>query len=185
MVPWYAKPAYLFLRLFYCYVGGINPFVVIGTVFFLQKIVGFNRFIPWPVHFTSRVTHRKKIKLGTRSFPGFSAHCYIQARNGIIIGNNLRMGPGVGLISANHNIDDYDKWPQEKPIQIGNNVWLGMNTVVMPGVTIGDNVVIGANSVVNADIPDNSLAAGIPCKIICEKKPYQGKAYTDSNEKTV
>ena len=53
-----------------------------------------------------------------------------------------------------------------KPIKIGNNVWIGGNVIVLPGVNIGDNVVIGAGSVVNKDIPSNSMAVGIPCKVI-------------------
>ncbi len=53
-----------------------------------------------------------------------------------------------------------------KPITIGNNVWFGGNVAVMPGVTIGDNCTIAAGSIVTKDIPDNSLAAGVPCKVI-------------------
>ena len=51
---------------------------------------------------------------------------------------------------------------------MGNNVWIGGNVVVLPGVTIGDNVVIGAGSVINKDIPSNSVAVGNPCKVIKE-----------------
>ena len=50
-----------------------------------------------------------------------------------------------------------------------------MNTVVMPGIKIGDNVVVGANSVVTKDLPPNSIAAGVPCKVIKSKEPYVGK----------
>ena len=88
------------------------------------------------------------------------------------------MGPGVGLISANHDINDYDKWIKTNPIEIGNNVWIGMNSVVMPSVIIGDNVVIGANAVVTSDIPSNSIAVGNPCKVIKLKPPYTGKDYS-------
>jgi acetyltransferase-like isoleucine patch superfamily enzyme len=88
------------------------------------------------------------------------------------------MGPGVGLISANHDLNDYDRWPDTPPIRIGDNVWIGMNTVVLPGIKIGDNVVIGSNSVVTKDIPSNSIAAGNPCRVIKEKAPYQGKDYS-------
>lgn len=56
------------------------------------------------------------------------------------------------------------------PIKIGNNVWIGGNVCVMPGVTIGDNVVIGAGSVVTKDIHSNVIAAGTPCKVIKELK---------------
>ena len=55
-----------------------------------------------------------------------------------------------------------------EPVVIGNHVWIGMNSVIMKGVTIGDNVIIGANSVVTRDIPSNTIAAGIPCKVIKE-----------------
>lgn len=55
-----------------------------------------------------------------------------------------------------------------KPITVGNNVWIGADVCVMPGVTIGDNTVIGAGSVVIKDIPSNVLAAGNPCKVIRE-----------------
>lgn len=57
---------------------------------------------------------------------------------------------------------------QAKPIRIGNNVWLGGNVVVLPGVTIGDNIVIGAGSVVTKDVPANSLAVGNPCRVVRE-----------------
>ncbi len=167
------------LRFFYRHIDGANPLYVLGTVFFSQKILGFNRFVPWPVHFTSRVLYHKNITLGKRSFPGWSQGCYIQARNGISIGNNLRMGPNVGLISSNHSNDDYDIWTETEPIKIGDNVWIGMNTVVMPGIEIGNNVIIGANSVVTKSIPDNCIAVGNPCKPIKEKQAYKGATFSD------
>lgn len=53
-----------------------------------------------------------------------------------------------------------------KRVKVGNNVYIGVDTIVMPGVTIGDNVVIGAKSLVNEDIPSNSVALGIPAKVV-------------------
>lgn len=93
------------------------------------------------------------------------------------MGDNVRIGPNVGLISANHCPDDFDKWIKTKPIVIGNNVWIGMNSTVLAGIKIGSNVIIGANSIVTKDIPDNSIAAGNPCKILSEKTPYKGATY--------
>lgn len=87
------------------------------------------------------------------------------------------MGPNVGLISSNHDLDDYDRHLAEEPIMIGDNVWIGMNSVIMPGVRIGDNVVIGAGSVVTRDIPSDSIAAGNPCAVLRPKPPYAGKTY--------
>jgi len=170
--------AELLVRLFYPNVRGANPFHVLALTVIPQKFIGFNRFVGWPVHWSSRVLHRRNIRVGKRSFPGFSANCYIQGRNGIVIGHNLRMGPGVGLVSADHDPDDYDHWRPSDPIRIGDNVWIGMNSVVLPGVNIGSNVVIGANSVVVKDIPDNCIACGNPARKIADKGPYQGRDYS-------
>ncbi|WP_373819986.1 sugar O-acetyltransferase [Glaesserella sp.] len=87
----------------------------------------------------------------------------------ITIGNNVMFAPNVSLFTAGHPID-----PEKRnsglefgmPITIGDNVWIGGNTVVMPNVNIGNNVVIGAGSVVTKDIPDNSVAVGNPCKVL-------------------
>jgi len=167
---------FIFFRVFYCKFHGLRNYYLF-FYFFPQKILRINGSCKWPVHFTSRVLYSKKIKVGRNSAPGLSNSCYIQGKNGIIIGNNLRMGPGVGLISANHNPDNYDEWLKSKPIEIGDNVWLGMNVVVLPGIKIGDNVIIAANSVVTKDVPSNSIAAGAPCRVIKEKDVYKGVSY--------
>jgi len=169
---------WLFLRLFYRSARGFNPLHIMGLHFLPQKVLRINGRVPWPVHFTSRVLYRRNVRLGNRTAPGMNANYYIQGRNGIILGHNVRIGPGVGIVSANHSLDDYDRWDEAPPIRIGDNVWIGMNAVVLPGVQIGDNVVIGANSVVNCDIPSNSIAAGVPCRVLKEKGPYRGKDYS-------
>lgn len=161
------------LRLFYPKFKGMKNYYLI-FFFFPQKILRINGNCKWPVHFTSRVLFAKRIKAGINSAPGLSNGCYVQAKNGIIIGNNLRMGPGAGIISANHNPDNYDQWIKSDPVIIGNNVWIGMNAIILPGVKIGDNVIIAANSVVNKDIPANSVVAGNPAVVIKEKGPYGG-----------
>lgn len=141
----------------------------------LSNIIHFD--IPWYVHYTSRVPHWRNIRLGKNVEPGAGIANYIQALNGIIFGSNIRIGPNVSIISANHNIDDYDKHDKAEPIVIGNDVWIAANVVILPGVHIGNNVVIGAGSIVNRDIPDNSIAAGNPCKVIKEKSEYKGPHY--------
>ena len=173
------KIGFLFkwLRYFYPQSKGIH-FIYLAYVFIPQKVLRINGSVPWPVHFTSRVLYYNNITVGNRTAPGLNAHCYIQGRNGIDIGHNVRVGPGVGLIGANHDLDDYDRWPGGPSLKIGNNVWIGMNAVVLPGITIGNNVAIGANSTVNKDIPSNSIAAGNPCRIIREKAPYKGMDYS-------
>ena len=91
--------------------------------------------------------------------------------NLITIGDNVLLGPRVGLYTANHALD-----PQERlmggcyahPIVIEDNVWVGAGVHIMGGVTVGGNSVIGAGSVVTKSIPENVIAAGVPCKVIRE-----------------
>ena len=74
-----------------------------------------------------------------------------------------------GIYTAGHPIDIELRnkgLEYAKPITIGNNVWIGANCAILPGVTIGDNVTIGAGSVVNRDIPSNTVAVGNPCRVI-------------------
>lgn len=91
--------------------------------------------------------------------------------NKVEFGDNVFVGPNCGFYTSGHplNYEIRNKGLEyAKPIKVGNNVWIGGNVCVMPGVTIGDNVVIGAGSVVNKDIPSNSVAVGNPCKVIRE-----------------
>lgn len=90
--------------------------------------------------------------------------------NKVIFGNNVQIGPNCGFYTSGHPIDKETRRKVEfaKPIVIGNDVWIGGNVCVMPGVTIGDNTVIGAGSVVTKDIPSNVVAVGNPCKVIKE-----------------
>ncbi|MFP4422464.1 MAG: DapH/DapD/GlmU-related protein [Desulfococcaceae bacterium] len=144
---------------------------------FPQKVLRIHGRIPWPVHFTSRVLFWENIEKGSRAAPGMNAGGYVQARNGIRIGHNFRMGPNVGLISSNHDLNDYDRHTEAAPIVIGDNVWIGMNSVVLPGVRIGNNVAIGAGSIITRDLPDNVVAAGNPCRVLREKPSYAGRCY--------
>lgn len=85
------------------------------------------------------------------------------------IGDNVYIAPNCCISTAGHPTD-YETRNQgleyALPIKIGNNVWIGANVSILPGVTIGSNVVIGAGSVVNKDIKPNSVAVGVPCKVI-------------------
>jgi hypothetical protein len=143
---------------------------IVKTFFIWQKIFRINSDVPWPVHPSSRVTNWQRIQRRGRTIPGSSPGCYIQAGNGIILGDNVLIGPNVGIISANHSRRDTGFWEKSRPITIGNNVWIGMNSVILPGVSIGDNAVIGAGSVVHGDVPPHALAAGNPCRVVREHR---------------
>lgn len=137
----------------------------------VQKIFRINGHVPWPVHPTSVVSFVEKIEPGTRC-PGLSPGCYIQGKNGITLGENVWIGPGVGIISANHSIDNFHSHIEEKPIRIGDNCWIGMNSVILPGVQLGDHVVVGAGSIVTHDFGSNCLIAGNPAKLIRRISAY-------------
>ncbi len=87
------------------------------------------------------------------------------------IGDNAMLGPNVAIYTAGHPIHPKTRnsgYEYGEPVTIGNNVWIGGNACIMPGVTIGDNAVIGAGSVVTHDIPANVVAVGNPCRPIRE-----------------
>lgn len=89
--------------------------------------------------------------------------------NKVKFGDNVFIAPNCGFYTAGHPVDVERRnkgLEYAKPIEIGNNVWIGGNVIVLPGVKIGDNTVIGAGSVVNKDIPANVVAVGNPCRVI-------------------
>ena len=86
----------------------------------------------------------------------------------VIFGDNVFIGPNCGFYTAGHPLDSERRnagLEYTYPIRVGNDVWIGADVSVMPGVTIGNNVVIGAGSIVTKDIPDNSVAVGNPCRV--------------------
>lgn len=87
----------------------------------------------------------------------------------VTLGDNCLLAPNVSLYTAGHALHPVTRalgYEYGIPITIGDNVWIGGNTVVCPGVHIGSNVVIGAGSVVTKNIPDWSFAAGNPCRVL-------------------
>jgi acetyltransferase-like isoleucine patch superfamily enzyme len=83
--------------------------------------------------------------------------CYIQAINGIEIGEGCEFGPGVGLISANHDPADLGRQLPSPPIRIGDHCWLGMNAIILPGVHLGPHTVVGAGAIVTRSYPDGHV----------------------------
>lgn len=87
----------------------------------------------------------------------------------IRIGKNCQIAPRVQLLTAEHPLEPTprkDGWESGRPIEIGDNVWLGAGVIVLPGVTIGENSVVGAGSVVTKDLPANVVAVGSPARLI-------------------
>ena len=102
-------------------------------------------------------------------------HTRIGLHNTIIgpvtIGNHVNLAQGITVTALNHNFSDAEKRIDEQgvnttPVVIGDDIWIGANAVILPGVTIGSHSVVAAGSVVTKDVPPHSLVAGVPAKII-------------------
>lgn len=89
----------------------------------------------------------------------------------VTIGSHVNLAQGITVTALNHNFDDSDKRIDEQGVStsqvvIGDDVWIGANAVVLPGVTIGTHSIVAAGAVVTKDVPPHSLVAGVPAKII-------------------
>lgn len=127
-----------------------------------------------------RCDQGRNIHIGNNTEINFN--CTILDCDTVIIGENVLIAPNVQIYTATHPLRAADRiTPHSQgnaafgyckvltsPITIGNNVWIGGGSIILPGVTIGDNSTIGAGSVVTRSIPENSLAYGNPCRVISE-----------------
>ena len=93
----------------------------------------------------------------------------------ISVGDDVTLAPRVHLLAHDASTKILTGYTRIAPLTIGNKVFIGANTTVLPGVTIGDNVIIGANSTVTKDIPSGSVYAGNPAKYICSLEDYLAK----------
>ncbi|MEK4967869.1 sugar O-acetyltransferase [Cytobacillus sp. FSL R7-0696] len=107
----------------------------------------------------------KNIKVGKNVF--INSGCRFQDQGGITIGDGVLIGHNVVLATLNHDIDPRKRGTMHPaPITIGNDVWIGANATVVPGVTIGDGAIIAAGAVVTKDVPQNVIVGGVPAKIL-------------------
>ena len=106
------------------------------------------------------------IELGERVF--FNFNCVVLDVCPVVIGSCTLFGPAVQIYTATHPMNAELRRSREfaKRVTIGSDVWIGGGAIILPGVTIGSRSVIGAGSVVTRDIPDDTFAAGNPCRVI-------------------
>ena len=120
----------------------------------------------WPVHLSSTLCKPENIFCGIETSPGYMPCCYIQAYGEIVIGDYTQIASNVGIISANHELHD-TRISKPSKVLIGKYGWIGMNSCILPGVTLGDFTVVGAGSVVTKSFPEGyCLIAGNPAKIV-------------------
>lgn len=111
------------------------------------------------------------ISIGSGS--GLGINCAVHGP--LKIGDNVMMGPDVTILTHTHNIERTDipmgkQGMREAEVIIGNDVWIGMRVIIMPGVKVGDGAVIGAGAVVTKDVPDYAIVGGVPARIIKFRK---------------
>lgn len=106
------------------------------------------------------------IHVGDNFYAGYN--CVMLDYAEIRIGDNCLIGPNVGIYTASHDLEPKDRYKTgfAEPIKIGNNVWIGGNSCILPGVTIGDGAVIAAGSVVARNVEPFSVVGGVPAKFI-------------------
>lgn len=124
-------------------------------------------------------TTEKLIKMGLKVGKNFGrlngvildpSHCWL-----ITIGDNVTLAPRVHILAHDASTKEFLNYTKVGRVNIGSNVFIGAESVVLPNVNIGDNVVIGANSTVTKDIPSNTVYAGNPAKFICTLEEYLDK----------
>jgi acetyltransferase-like isoleucine patch superfamily enzyme len=137
------------------------------TDFLFRKILQQNSGVKWSIHHTSTIHNPEKIIRGKGVFPGDSPGVYINAVNGINIGDYTNIGPNVGIISANHDPVNNDAHTAEAPVSIGRFCWVGMGAVILPGVSLADFTIVGAGAIVTKSFPEGyCVVAGNPARII-------------------
>lgn len=176
-----------FLRCVYETKGSPGEITLLNL--FTQRILGFNRFIPWPVHRSSHIFGIRWIKLGVNTSPGGAHGCYIFAKEDspIEIGDYTIVAPNVCIAGFNHDIYDISRFEDKGGVKIGRYTWLGMNAVVLPGVTLGDHTIVAAGAVVTKSFPEGyCILGGNPArkirdidreKVVERKHPYEYIGY--------
>jgi len=145
------------------FVGWIWAFRNLGS-----RIFSENRKIPWPMSKYSTIYSAQNIIFEQSSINCFQQKgCYFQNFNAkIIIGKNVWIAPNVGLITSNHNLGDLSQHVSGEDIVIHDDCWIGMNSVILPGVELGEKTIVGAGAVVTKSFKDgHCILVGVPAEI--------------------
>lgn len=116
----------------------------------------------------------RSLSIGDNS--GVGINCILQGK--VSIGDNVMMGPEVWIYTRNHKHSDVDipmkeqGFETEKPVSIGNDIWIGSRVTILPGVNVGDGAIIGTGSVVTKDVPPYTIVGGNPAKVLKSRKAH-------------
>lgn len=136
----------------------------------LQKILGFNRHVMWPIAPANSVDEPHNVFFDPNDLQNFMHHgCYFSNVGGgkITIGKGTMIAPNCGIITTNHRLNEIDRHEEPQNVTLGENCWLGMNAVILPGVSLGANTVVAAGAVVNTSHPEGwCVLGGTPAKVL-------------------
>ncbi len=129
-----------------------------------------NLDVPFPTSPLIKYARAENIVFDPDDLVNFQTNgCYYQAFGKISIGKGTIIAPNVGIITANHRIDDLDLHDPPKPVILGEKCWVGMNAMILPGVELGDNTIVAAGAVVTKSFPKgHCVIGGTPAKVIRE-----------------
>jgi len=168
------------LKIFYFTKNTQTPVTL--SIWFNQKILGYNRLAYWPTSKFSTIQAPEKIIIGIDTSPGYMPGCYIQGFGGIEIGDYTQIAPNVGIISSNHDVYQNNKEVSKK-VTIGRYCWIGMGSIILPGVILGDFCIVGAGSIVTKSFPDGyCIIGGNPAKKIKELEKEKCVEFKNSYE---
>ena len=104
-----------------------------------------------------------QMQIGKQVFINHSLTC--MAAGGITIDDGVMIGPNIKIVTDNH--DSQNRMVLRcKPVHICRNAWIGVGAIILPGVTIGENAIVAAGAVVTKDVPENTIVAGSPAKVV-------------------
>lgn len=142
-----------------------------------QKVKGYNHHVPFPVNPTTVVGNIENIYFDLENIDNFwKIGCYFQCWRGrIAIGKGTWIAQNVGLITENHNLSDLCKHEKSQDIIIDEKCWIGMNSVILPGVHLGKNTIVAAGAVVTHSFEEGfCVIGGVPAKIL---KKIEGQLF--------
>ena len=168
--PLFYKRKYYYGR---CFQGNFGGIAAPGWRWICIDVMGrrFNPCVPWPCSPQIRVGNYKNIHFHPDDINNFQGTGnYFQALDGhIYIGRGTWIAMNVGIVTTNHSTENPDEHESGHDVVIGEKGWLGMNSMILPGVTLGDHTVVGAGSVVTKSFPEgNCVIAGNPARKIRE-----------------
>ena len=159
-----------FYVIYHLLYGWLHIIIFISGAFFIRR--AFLGFLGGKTKISSFVflKNAKNIFIGDNVFINHNCCLWASKKSRIIIGNDVLLGPGVSIISSNHGSKSNAliriQSDIDKDIKIGNDVWIGANSVITAGTNIADGCIVGAGSVVTKSFPEKSIIGGVPAKLL-------------------